>query len=48
MIAYGVLLKIVHKELNLDDIDNVDLIRIDEDSDVVEKDYSIVAQWHWF
>lgn len=44
MIAYGGLLKQVHKELNLDDIEDGDLVRVDEDSDTEEKAYSIVAQ----
>lgn len=48
MIAYGGLLKIVHKQLNLDDIEEGDLIRVDnEDLDEEEKAYSIVAQWNW-
>jgi len=42
------LLKEVHKQLNLDDVEDGDLIRVDdEDSDVEEKAYSIVAQWNW-
>ncbi|WP_342471499.1 protein rep [Metasolibacillus sp. FSL H7-0170] len=48
MISYGGLLKVVHKELNLDDVDEGDLIRVDdEDSDVEEKAYSIVTFWNW-
>lgn len=48
MISYGGLLKEVHKQLNLDDVEDGDLIRVDdEDSDVEEKAYSIVAQWNW-
>lgn len=48
MISYGGLLKVVHKQLNLDDVDEGDLIRVDdEDSDVEEKAYSIVAFWNW-
>lgn len=47
MIAYGGLLKQIHKELNLDDIEDGDLVRVDEDSDTEEKAYSIVAHWNW-
>ena len=47
-IAYGGLLKKVHKQLNLDDVEEGDLIRVDdEDSDIEEKAYSIVARWNW-
>lgn len=47
-IAYGGLLKKVHKQLNLDDVEEGDLVRVDdEDSDIEEKAYSIVAQWNW-
>lgn len=48
MIAYGGLLKKVHKQLNLDEVEDGDLVRVDdEDSDEEEKAYSIVAQWNW-
>jgi len=48
MISYGGLLKEVHKQLNLDDIEDGDLVRVDdEDSEVEEKAYSIVAFWNW-
>lgn len=48
MIAYGGLLKEMHKKLNLDDVEDGDLVRVDdEDSDIEEKAYSIVAQWNW-
>ena len=48
MIAYGGLLKKVHKQLNLDDVEEGDLVRVDdEDSDIEEKAYSIVARWNW-
>jgi len=34
--------------LNLDDIEDGDLVRVDdEDSEVEEKAYSIVAFWNW-
>lgn len=44
MIAYGVLLNQVHKELNLDDMEDGDLVRVDEDSEIEEKAYSFVTQ----
>lgn len=45
---YGGLLKEIHKQLNLDDVEDGDLVRVDdEDSDEEEKAYSIVAQWNW-
>ena len=48
MIAYDGLLKVVHKQLNLDNVEEGDLVRVDdEDSDVEEKAYSIVATWNW-
>lgn len=48
MISYGGLLKEIHKQLNLDDIEDGDLVRVDdEDSDLEEKAYSIVAKWNW-
>ncbi len=47
MISYGGLLKEVHRQLNLDDVDHDDLIQLeDEESDMEEKAYSIVAQWN--
>lgn len=48
MIAYGGLLKKVHKQLNLDDVEEGDLVRVDDENlDEEEKAYSIVAQWNW-
>lgn len=46
MVAYGGLLKEIHKELNLDDVEEGDLVRVDGESEE-EKAYSIVAQWNW-
>jgi len=37
--------KIVHKELNLDDVEDSDLVQIDDDES--EKAYSIIALWNW-
>ena len=40
--------KIVHKELNLDDVEDSDLVQIDdENDDESEKAYSIIALWNW-
>ncbi|WP_411830022.1 replication domain protein [Metasolibacillus meyeri] len=37
----------MHKQLNLDVVDHDDLIQVeDEESDMEEKAYSIVAQWN--
>lgn len=48
LIAYGGLLKEVHKELNLDDPVDGDLRNIDNDKDEIEENaYSIVAIWNW-
>jgi len=47
MVAYGGLLKEIHKELNLDDVEEGDLVRVDNESEEDEKAYSVVAQWNW-
>lgn len=47
MISYGGLLKVIHKELNLDDLEEGDLIHVDDESETEEKAYSIIAQWNW-
>lgn len=48
MISYGGLLKQVHKELNLDDAEDGDLVHIDDEKDEVQqKAYSVVAFWNW-
>lgn len=48
MISYGGLLKEVHKQLNLDDVEDGDLVRVDDENlEVEEKAYSIVATWNW-
>lgn len=46
LISYGGLLKEVHKELNLDDVEDGDLIHTDDD-EVIENAYSIIAYWNW-
>lgn len=48
LLSYGGLLKEVHKELNLDDVEDGDLIHTDnEEDEVSENAYSIVALWNW-
>lgn len=47
MISYGGLFKKIHKELNLDDVEEGDLIRTTDEESDDEKAYSLVAQWHW-
>lgn len=47
LISYGGLLKEIHKELNLEDAENGDLIHIDEDSDEVANGaVDVMAYWH--
>ncbi|MFB9220461.1 hypothetical protein ACFFUW_12315, partial [Kurthia sibirica] len=33
--------------LNLDDVEEGDLIRVDDESEEDEKAYSVVAHWNW-
>ena len=48
LISYGGLLKEVHKELNLDDVEDGDLIHVDDEEKESSKDaYSIMAYWNW-
>lgn len=48
LLSYGGLLKEIHKELNLDDVEDGDLIHTDdEESKTSEDAYSIVAIWNW-
>lgn len=48
LLSYGGLLKEIHKELNLDDVEDGDLIHTDdEESEISEDAYSIVAIWNW-
>lgn len=47
LISYGGLLKEIHKELNLTDAENGDLVHIDEDSDEVANGaIDVMAYWH--
>lgn len=48
LISYGGLLKEIHKELNLDDAEDGDLIKVDgEDEKAEEAAYKITAMWNW-
>ncbi len=48
LISYGGLLKEIHAELKLDDVEDGDLIHVDdEDEKADENAYSIVAYWNW-
>lgn len=48
LISYGGLLKEIHAELNLDDVEDGDLVHVDDDdSEADENAYSIVALWNW-
>lgn len=48
LISYGGLLKEIHKELNLDDSEDGDLIHTDDEQEKADEDgYSIVAMWNW-
>jgi len=47
LISYGGLLKKVHKELNLDDAEDGDLIHTDDEDEANEKGFSIIAMWNW-
>lgn len=48
LISYGGLLKEIHKELNLDDVEDGDLIHTDNDEKKADEDaFSIIAKWNW-
>lgn len=47
LIGYGGILKEIHKELNLTDAEDGDLIRIEEDDDeVANETFEVMAHWH--
>lgn len=46
LIGYGGLLKKVHKELNLDDAEDGDLIHVSEDDEVANGAFDVMARWH--
>jgi plasmid rolling circle replication initiator protein Rep len=48
MLSYGGLLKTIHKELNLDDVEEGDLVQTDDPEDEEEEfAYHVVAAWNW-
>src|SRR5699024_12507218 len=47
LISYGGLLKEIHKELNLDDAEDGDLVHTDDDDKATYDGYSIVDEWNW-
>lgn len=49
LVSYGGLMKEIHKDLNLDDEEDGDLIHVDEDNEDVSDDeaYSLIAYWNW-
>ncbi|MGM0971303.1 MAG: protein rep [Bacillota bacterium] len=47
LIGYGGILKEIHKELNLTDAEDGDLVRIEEDEDeVANETFEVMARWH--
>ncbi|MDQ0818774.1 plasmid rolling circle replication initiator protein Rep [Bacillus pumilus] len=47
LIGYGGILKEIHKELNLTDAEDGDLVRIEEDYDeVANETFEVMAHWH--
>lgn len=47
LIGYGGILKDIHKELNLTDAEDGDLVRIEEDDDeVANETFEVMAHWH--
>src|SRR5699024_7284732 len=45
--GYGGLLKEIHKELNLDDAEDGDLIHTDDEEKADKVGFSIIAMWNW-
>lgn len=46
LIGYGGLLKEIHKELNLGDAEDGDLVHISEDDEVANGAFDVIARWH--
>ncbi|SNS79778.1 protein rep [Bacillus altitudinis] len=47
LIGYGGILKEIHKELNLTDAEDGDLVRIEDDDDeVANETFEVMARWH--
>lgn len=47
LIAYGGLLKEIHAELHLDNVEDGDLIHVNDEEKPSEDAYSIIALWNW-
>lgn len=47
LISYGGLLRQIHKELNLDDVEDGDLVHVDDEDEASLDGYSILAIWNW-
>src|SRR5699024_5947187 len=47
LIYYGGLLKEIHKELNIDDVEDGDLIHTDDEEKADEDGFSIIAMGNW-
>jgi plasmid rolling circle replication initiator protein Rep len=46
LIGYGGLLKEIHKELNLGDAEDGDLVNISEEDEVANGAFDVIAKWH--
>lgn len=46
LIGYGGLLKEIHKELNLGDAEDGDLVNISQDDEVANGAFDVIARWH--
>lgn len=46
LIGYGGILKEIHKELNLGDPEDGDLIKISEDDEIANGTFDVIARWH--
>ncbi|MEC0722745.1 protein rep, partial [Bacillus haynesii] len=47
LIGYGGILKEIHKELNLSDAEDGDLVKIEEEDDeVANAEFEVMAYWH--
>lgn len=46
LIGYGGLLKQIHKELNLEDAEDGDLVNISENDEVANGTFDVIARWH--
>lgn len=46
LIGYGGLLREVHKELNLDDAEDGDLVHVSEEDEIANGAFEVMAKWH--